>query len=168
MTRGRLIFPFLAELRLLDVVATDASASPLTSGYDDDFAEPVVLVSGATVRREKPPLQLQCQVATEDGAFDDLSMQGGGNSPSRLVTLTFHFSELEDLGLVDMLGRAALRVNDRLAKILDLNGNLVQSFEDVPMYATMVQPRSFGLTSLRRNLLDVRFEERQTSLRDVR
>ena len=45
--RGRLIFPFLAELRRLDTAAmasTDPDgAGPLTGGFDPDFKEPVLV-----------------------------------------------------------------------------------------------------------------------------
>ena len=45
--RGRLIFPFLAELYRLDTRATATTdpdgAGPLTGGYDPDFKEPVLV-----------------------------------------------------------------------------------------------------------------------------
>ena len=70
--RGRLIFPFLAELHRLDTTGTATTdpdgAGPLTSGYDPDFKEPVGVDSnddgiGESVRIEHPPVRLPCQVA---------------------------------------------------------------------------------------------------------
>ena len=57
--RGRLIFPFLAELRRLDTAAmasTDPDgAGPLTGGFDPDFKEPVLVDrDGRVVKRYAP------------------------------------------------------------------------------------------------------------------
>ena len=45
--RGRLINPFLAELRRLDTLSTAKNdpdgSGPLTRGYDDDFKAPVLV-----------------------------------------------------------------------------------------------------------------------------
>jgi len=165
--RGRLINPFLAELARLDTVATAADpdgAGPLTGGYDPDFKETVLVPAtderGADARKEMPPIRIPCQV--EVGAFEALQQLASGNSPDAKVTLVFHFRDLERMGLVDPgTGDALLRANDRLAAIHDLAGNLVQSIRTPPgLYATEVQPQSFGL-GLSRNLLLVTFEERE-------
>jgi len=70
------------------------------------------------------------------------------------------------MGLVDAgSGDALLRVNDRLVAIHDLRGALVQRIRTPPgLYATEVQPQSFGL-GLSRNLLLVTFEERELGVR---
>jgi hypothetical protein len=70
------------------------------------------------------------------------------------------------MGLVDpATGDALLRVNDRLVAIRDLGGALVQAVRTPPgLYATEVQPTSFGL-GLSRNLLLVTFEERELGVR---
>ncbi len=165
--RGRLINPFLAELAQLDTVATAADpdgAGPLASGYDPDFKETVLVPagpgSGVDARKEKPPLRVPCQV--EVGAFEALQQLATGTSPNSRVTLVFHFQDLERMGLVDLAsGDALLRVNDRLVAIHDLAGNLVQRVRTPPgLYATEVQPQSFGL-GLARNLLLVTFDERE-------
>ena len=165
--RGRLINPFLAELARLDTVATAADPDgpgPLTSGYDPDFKETVVLPSPGNARREQPPIRLPCQV--EIGTFEALQQLASGTSPNSKVTLVFHFRDLEQLGLVDPgTGDALLRVNDRLVAIRDLAGNLVQAVRTPPgLYATEVQPQSFGL-GLCRNLLLVTFDERELGVR---
>jgi len=168
--RGRLINPFLAEIARLDTVATAADpdgAGPLVSGYDPDFKETIVLEE-AGVRRdardEMPPIRVPCQV--EVGAFEALQQIAAGNSPSSQVTLVFHFRELEHMGLVDPgTGDALLRVNDRLVAIRDMVGNLVQAVRARPgLYAIEVQPQSFGLGRAR-NLLIVRWEERDLGAR---
>ncbi len=168
--RGRLINPFLAEIARLDTAATAADPDgpgPLTSGYDPDFKETVVLPvarGGLDARREQPPICIPCQV--EVGTFEALQQLAGGNSPDSKVTLVFHFRDLERMGLVDpATGDALLRVNDRLVAIRDLGSNLVQAIRTPPgLYATEVQPQSFGL-GLCRNLLLVTFEERELGVR---
>lgn len=169
--RGRLINPFLAEIARLDTVATAAdpdSAGPLVSGYDPDFKETVIVPSGpgrgVDARKEMPPVRIPCQV--EVGAFEALRQLASGNSPDSRVILVFHFRDLERMGLVDPAsGDALLRVNDRLVAMHDLAGRIVQAVRTPPgLYATEVQPRSFGLGQCR-NLLLVTFDERELGVR---
>jgi hypothetical protein len=168
--RGRLINPFLAEIARLDTVATAADpdgAGPLSSGYDPDFKETVVLEEAGArrdARREMPPVLVPCQV--EVGAFEALQQLAAGNSPDSRVTLVFHLRDLERLGLVDPAsGDARLRVNDRLVAIRDLGGNLVQAVRTPPgLYITEVQPQSFGL-GRHRNLALVTLQERELAAR---
>ena len=169
--RGRLIFPFLAELRRLDTVAMAADpdgTGPMSSGYDPDFKEPVLLDrdgDGIAEREriELPPIRVRCQV--EPHLFEDLRMLASGDSPRSDVRLVFHFRDLERLGLVDpATGDARIRPNDRLAGLYDLGGSLVQAIRTPPgLYVTEAQPRGFGLgrSRPRRNLLLVTFEARQ-------
>lgn len=169
--RGRLINPFLAEIAQLDTVATAAdpdAAGPLTSGYDPDFKETLVFGSpeGARLdaRREKPVLRVPCQV--EVATFEALEQLAAGASPTSRIVLVFHFRDLERMALVDAAsGDALLRVNDRLVAIHTLRGQLVQAVRTPPgLYATEVQPQSFGL-GLSRNLLLVTFQEREVAVR---
>lgn len=169
--RGRLIHPFLAELAQLDTAATAADpdgSGPLASGYDVDFKETVLIPteSGrrADARRENAPIRVPCQV--EVAAFEALQAFAAGNSPNSRLLLVFHFRDLERKGLVDpTTGEALLRVNDRLVGIYDLTGRLIQRVRTPPgLYATEVQPQSFGL-GLARNLLLVTFDEREQSVR---
>jgi hypothetical protein len=169
--RGRLINPFLAELARLDTVATAADPDgpgPLVSGYDPDFKETVVFGEPdgerADARKELPPVLLPCQV--EVAVFEALQQLAAGNSPNSRIVLVFHFRDLERLGLVDeATGEARLRINDRLVAIHTLRGQLVQRIRTPPgLYATEVQPQSFGL-GLSRNLLLVTFDEREVAPR---
>jgi len=168
--RGRLINPFLAEIARLDTSATAADPDgpgPLVSGYDPDFRETVVLDDASArrdARREMPPVLVPCQV--EVGAFEALQQLAAGNSPNSQVTLVFHFRDLERMGLVDpATGDALLRINDRLVAIHDAAGNLIQAVRTPPgLYVTEVQPQSFGMGQ-HRNLLLVRYEERELGAR---
>jgi hypothetical protein len=161
--RGRLILPFSASIARLD------GAGTLTDpGYDSDFKETVLLPAGAggiaDGRRELPPVRLPCQV--EVGAFEAMQQTAGGDSPASRIILVFHFRDLEARGLVNpTTGAALLKVNDRLVAVHDRKGRLVQSIRTPPgLYATQVQPDSFGLGSAR-NLLLVTFEDREVSVR---
>jgi len=171
MTRGRLIFAFLAEVFRLDAAAMAATdpdgAGPLTSGYDPDFKEPVLVDANddgiaEPLRREHPPVRIPCQV--EPDAFDVLSMSASGNAPRSKLELVFHFRELERLSLVDpTTGDALIRPSDRLAAIYDLEGRLIQAVRTPPgLYVTESRPIGFGLHRARpsRNLLLVTFEDR--------
>lgn len=170
--RGRLIFPFLAELRRLDTAAmasTDPDGpGPLTGGFDPDFKEPVLVDrdgDGIAERErvEHPAIRVPCQV--ESKVFEDLRMLASGDSPRSDISLVFHFKDLERLGLVDAAtGDALIRPNDRLAGLYDLGGLLVQTIRTPPgLYVTQAQPRGFGLgrSQPHRNLLLVTFEARQ-------
>jgi hypothetical protein len=164
--RGRLHQAFLAELAQLDPVATAADPDgpgSLSSGYDPDFQETVLLPStrgpGQDTRRERPPIQVPCQVEVQ--AFGELAEFVTGNSPRSRLVLVFHFADLERLGLVEpATGDARLRVGDRLVAIRDRrSGDLVQAVRTPPgLYLIEPQPQ-FGLGG-RRNLLLATFGDR--------
>lgn len=162
--RGRLIFPSLAELYQLDTVATAAPVGGFSSGYDDDFREPVKVPPspaagpGTTRRVEKAPIRVRCQVET--GRFDQLSPLAAGNAPQTQLVLVFHFRDLEKAGLLDATtNAAALRIGDRLHAIYTVRGVLEQVMVP-PVYLTEIRPSSFGLTGQRRNLLVTVFDVR--------
>jgi len=150
--RGRLIFPFLAELCRL---------SAEEDSYDHDFKEPAL--GAASPRVELAAVRVPCQV--EPRVFEDLRMLASGNAPRSELSLVLHFRDLERLGLVDLnTGEALIRPNDRLAGLYDLEGRLVQRIRTPPgLYVTQAQPRGFGMSRSRplRNLLLVTFEARQ-------
>lgn len=156
--RGRLIFPFLAELRRLD---TEAMA--LANAYDLDFKERAVGPSAIASRIELPAVRVPCQV--EPKIFEELHLFASGDSPRSEISLVFHFRDLERLGLVhDQTKDALIRPNDRLSGIYDLGGSLVQAIRTPPgLFVSQAQPRGFGLGRRRpqRNLLLVSFEARQ-------
>lgn len=162
--RGRLIFPFLAEIHRLDTTGT----GPLTSGYDPDFKEPVGVDSnddgiGEPVRIEHLAVRVPCQV--EPKTFEQLRMFAAGNSPRSRIELVFHFRDLKQLGLVDgATGDALVRPGDRLGALYDKAGALVQAVRTPPgLYVSEARPIGFGLHRPRpsRNLLLVAFEDRQ-------
>ncbi len=180
MTRGRLIWPFIARIRPLDTAATAAdpdTTGPLTSGYDDDFREPIMVpvptkIVGVSARKEKAAIDLPVQV--EDEAWEQLTMMRTGDSPFVQVTLVFHYRDLERAGYIDPTTGDALypRKNDRLEAIyrmkLGAAGDLVQTIPTPPgLYCTHAQPRSYGLSSLQRNLLVCTFTSRDTSAQEV-
>ena len=71
LMRGKLINPFLAEIARLDTTATAAdpdAAGPLTSGYDPDFKETVVLEDAGAhrdARCEMPRVLVPCRVEVD-------------------------------------------------------------------------------------------------------
>lgn len=161
--RGRLIFPFVAELHRLDTVAM-ATRAP---GYDDDFKEPALLDSdgdgvGDPYRREHPPVRVPCQVEPE--TLEALRMTPSGNTPQSSLQLVFHFRDLERLGLVDdRTGEALIRVGDRLGGLFDTEGRLVWAVRTPPgLYVTEARHAGFGLFRRRprRNLLVVSLTDR--------
>lgn len=176
--RGRLIFPFMADLFRLDTAGTATTdpdgAGPLTSGYDLDFKEPVgVDINddgvGEPVRVEHSAVRLPCQV--EPKTVEELRMFAAGNSPRARVELVFLFRDLENLGLVDApTGEALVRPGDRLGALYDKAGALVQAVRTPPgLYVTRTQPLGFGLHRAcpSRNLLLVAFGDRQQAARRV-
>ncbi len=161
--RGRLIFPFLAELRRLNTEAM-ATQAP---GYDEDFKEPALLDTdgdgaGEPYRREHPPIRVPCQVEPE--AIEALRMTPAGNTPQSRLDLVFHFSDLERLGLLDtQTGEALIRPSDRIGGLFDTEGSLVWAVPTPPgLYVTEARPAGFGLFRRRprRNLLIVSFSDR--------
>jgi hypothetical protein len=171
--RGRLIFPFLAEIARLDTAATAAvdPAGPPESGYDPDFKETVLEDAegdgiGADVRKEMEPVFLPAQVEVQ--VFEALQQAFSGNIPDSDITLVFHFKDLERMGLVDSItGEPKIRPNDRLVAIHDRGGNLVQAVRTPPgLYVNEVKPAAFGLGH-KRNLLLVSFHDREQGTRSV-
>jgi len=166
-----LIFPFEVELWRLDTIGTAADpdeGGPLTSGVDPDFREPIMLPrvgrDALLNRRELAPIILPCQV--EEETEDEQMQRAAGDDPATLMRFVFHFQDLEDLDLVDQDGKAMLNKNDRVTAIfLRQDGSLVQRFDDVNdgsggLFCTAVEPRSFGLGGLQRNLLVATFKRR--------
>ena len=167
--RGRLIFPFLAELHRLDTraMAEGVPSLGVPPAYDDDFKEPILVDTnddgvGEAFRREIVAVRVPCQVEPE--AFESLRMTPSGNAPRSSLELVFHFRDLERLGLVDAAsGDALVRPSDRLGALYDLDGNLVQAVRTPPgLYVTEARPIGFGLARRRpqRNLLLVSFHDR--------
>lgn len=172
--RGRLVFPFLVELAQLDTAATEGDpdgAGPLTSGYDEDFREPVMVLAapgdqtGASARVESGPIQFRAQI--EPAMFERLEMLLGGESPDSRFAIVAHYRDLERLNLVDATtGKPLIRKNDRLVRILNCDsGDLIEEIPDPPgLFVRQVQSRGFG-PGRTRNLLLIEFEEREQAAR---
>lgn len=164
MTRGRLLFPFLAQL-----FRRDARALALLPGLDRDFKEPALADRDDDgvpdrIRGELPAELVPCQV--EPRSDEALRMFGSGNSPRVRVDLVFHFADLERLGLVEATtGEPTLRAGDRLGGLFTMDGALVVSVPATPgLFVIEVSPLGFGLPhrAPRRNLLRVVFEDRSS------
>ncbi len=171
--RGRLIFPFLAEIARLDTAATAAHdpPGPQDSGYDPDFKETVLDDPGGEgigvdVRKEMEPVFLPAQVEVQ--VFEALQQAFSGSMPDSDITLVMHFRDLERMGLVNPdTGEPEIRPNDRLVAIHGRDGNLVQAVRTPPgLYVSEVKPAGFGLGH-RRNLLLVSFRDREQGLKRV-
>lgn len=166
--RGRLIWPFVAEIAQIDTAATQTG--PPNPGYDAEFREPVRVPDltergSHSARREKASIFIQCQVRTPEDKKQ--TMAGAGDLSATAVTLVFHFSDLERLGLVDGTTKEPnLRVNDRLVAITRRNGDKVRTFANPPgMFAAHLRESGWGLSNLSRNLLVVDFVDREQGVR---
>jgi len=168
--RGRLIFPFFVELAQLDTTETAADpdgSGPRTSGYDDDFKEPVAIIdstnandTSGVVHRVEKQLMLPAQI--EDGAFAELQQFFSGANRNAAIVCIFHFRDLENAGLIDYdTGLPKINNNDRLCAVYDCKKRLIQTIPNPPgLFAIQVQPRGFGFGGAR-NLFLVAFEERE-------
>lgn len=165
MTRGRLIYPFIAEIAALNTLATSFNGAPLADGYDFDFKEPVKKADGTTSRVYDASFRIECQVETESAGdtFDKLGMRNLGDDGDTEIKLCFHFQDLEDMGLVDANGRGQINKGAKLVAIFDSDGEEVDNYAERSLFVVEAQPRSYGLSSLKRNLLVVTFRYRMTS-----
>lgn len=167
--RGRLIWPFIAEIARLDTAGTEALPPPTGhqgdgSGMDKDFREPNLQGAdpvGVVGRAESTVINMPCQV--EDEEFETLRQQTQGNVPTSRVSLAFHAIDLEKQGLIDANGNANIRVNSRLNRILlSKDNSLVWKPPNPPgLFLTAIRPASFGLSGLKRNLFLSVWEDRE-------
>ncbi len=161
MARGRLIFPFVAEIQRVAAGPADpdfkeaALEDPNGDGLDDG------------VRTELSPIRVPCQVEPE--SFEAINMLASGNSPRTRLELVFHFRDLERLGLVDQAtGNPLIQPGDRLQALYGTSGVLVQTFRNPPgVFVREARPIGFGLGLGRatRNLLLVSFDARSSGIR---
>lgn len=155
MTRGRLLFPLLAELAQLDTHATE-----LADGYDPVWRTvKTTYQNGERVRGQvykTPTLRVRCQVEPAQEAAQQRAP--AGNVPDSRMVLVFHFADLERAGLIDPDGHALLRVDDKLVAMHTTAGVLVKRLAP-SLFATEVQDGGLGLGG-RRNLAMVTFEDR--------
>ncbi len=157
----RLINSFTCCIARLDTVAT-AQTTGGKPGYDPTFNEPEVkIIDGKRVgaREEKNLVRIQAQI--EDGTWELMRAYDNGNDPQIRVTLIADFQDLKDRELVDCVdGRLLFNVNDRLDRIEDRAGEIVQRVRNPPgLYCVEVRPMSYGIGG-RLNLCLMAFQER--------
>lgn len=150
--RGRLIRPALVELQQIDTAATaaDPEIAGLVSGYDAAFGEPAtqettsgaVSTVGSLLRYKEPTIKLPAQV--EVNAFKKSAPAAVGRDQQGLITLVFHFSDLEELDMVDATtGEPKINAGDRLVAMYQIEDEtLIQQFNKPYLYAK--QPRGYG------------------------
>lgn len=163
MTRGRLLFVFLAE-----IFRSDRGALARAPGLDADFKEPALVDRDddglpERVRGEHASIRVPCQV--EPKSDEALRMFASGNSPHLRIELVLHFEDLERLALVTADGEPLIGIGDRLAALHTREGTLVSRVPTPPgAFVTEVQPLGFGLPlrAPRRNLLRLVFEDRSS------
>jgi hypothetical protein len=132
------------------------------AALDPDYKEPVLVATddgrGLPKREELPSIMIPAQI--EPDSFNRQTMKELGDQKAGVFAVTFHFVDLEQMGLVDMAtGVALIRPADRMGAIYQMDGTLVQQFPDPPgMYVNEATPQ-FGLGG-RRNLLLVRMQSR--------
>lgn len=173
MSRGRLIFPFVVELGLLDTAAMAADPDaygPLSSGYDDEFREPVMVppstgsAPGHLLRKE---VVKRFKAQIEDDTAEMMEIMASGNSPQNTLGLVFHYIDLEAAGAVQLVsGKPTIKApGARLISIRDpRTGAVVERYDNPPGYwATQSKSMGFGIGQTR-NLLLVVFEERALSV----
>lgn len=169
--RGRLIFPFLTEIAILDTETTSQDplgVGPTGLGYDDEFREPVIEYESTSsdrgvLRRKETIVMLPVQF--EDDLFESLDMMATGRSPQSALRAVLHFRDIERAGLVQDDGLPLLKINDRLVAVYTKTGSLLQRFPNPPgVFCVESQPRLGGLCSSR-NLLLMTFKSRDLSVR---
>ncbi len=134
-------------------------------GYDPDFREPRRVEDGTqagrSARVDFEPVDLPAQV--EEDQWETMRMAASGDDPATGLSLVFHFADLERLGYIDPMNGDVLvpRKSDRLVAIVDpATGEVMQAMPGDGLFCVMAQPRSYGLSGRKRNLLLARFEER--------
>lgn len=156
--RGRLIHQFVIELMQLDTRATEDVQG---GGYDPVFSEPRLVddgtQAGAPSRREKS-LRIDAQV--DPSMFNAARTLAGGLVRDARFMVLVHYRDLESRNLIDATGAPMIRVGDRLASVLDRDGNVAVAIPDPPgLYLRSTLPRSFGYGG-RVNLLELEFTAR--------
>lgn len=156
----RLINPFLAVIARYDSNAT-ASTDGGKPGFDLTFGEPEVrVIDGERVsaRVEKNDVKIAAQI--EDGTWEMLKAYDNGISPETRIGIVADYQDLKRRDLVDCeSGRVLFNVNDRLDRIEDMRGNLVQSVRSPGLYCVEVRPMSYGIGRVL-NLVLLLFQER--------
>ena len=166
--RGRLIQRFLCELYRLDTQATAVVAG---GGYDPVFGEPLPVANGTQTgvpsRREYAPVDVPCQVDRRE--WDEDKIIPGGHDLLTTIILTFHFRDLEKLGLVQtdptVLGSPKVGPGDLIGSLKRYTGQTVITFPNPPgLVVVGMEEAGFGLNCEgvpQRNLLYVTCQPRR-------
>lgn len=158
MTLGWLIFPNIVVLHLPNPVGQQSAGN-----YDETFRTPKIQATadgvGEVIREEKTEVRVPAQLAT--GTFDRLALlEHGRIGETTDLEATFHFRDLQRLGLVRADGRAKILVGVRMSKIEDKKGNVLFVFDEPDgMWVTAARPSGFLGPS--RNLWVVTFSPRR-------
>jgi hypothetical protein len=165
MPRGKLIYPMSAEIARLDTATMDANAR-----YHDGWREPEKEdLSGDGIgeeqRDEFDTITIRGQI--EHDREELQRMTRGGDIPDSAIGIVVHMRDMEKgdgtTSYVNADGTLIFRKNDRLVRILDRRGTVVNSFPDAPMFCTHVQraQADIGRTS---NLAILVFADRPKGL----
>lgn len=155
--RGRLIFPFYAEIAQLDTVAIDAAGD-----YDPVYRTVRKVDTdgdgiGETQVKYKATYLIPVQI--EDRKYGDLDMTKFGNVPEHDMVLVMHFKDLERLAMIASDGSPNVRPGDKLVAIKNKHGATVRTI-DPPLYVIEARD-SYDLSTTNRNLLIVFLRERK-------
>ena len=162
--RGRLIWPVMAKIQQLDTAATKANTGTQPSGYDRIFREPVKFESGGDSRIYRDPIMLPCQYRDRNrGPYEELEQFSDGRVLRYKLLVILHYQDLESRGLVDSKGRTVFQVSDKLLSLHEQDGSLIREYDETPLFCVHLQDRSFGLSGLKRNLVMLYFDDRDTA-----
>lgn len=144
ITRGRLINKFIAVVSRFD---TDATAAVVGGGYDQEFDEPVPVDDGsqlgASSRRYMSEIRIPTQL--DRRSWGDQQMTKGGRQVVADIILTFHWPDLENMGLIDAEGEPVLKKGDRIDRIETVAGVVESTFKNPPgMFITDFERAGHG------------------------
>lgn len=157
-----LIFPKYVEIARLNTDEQVTAETAISSLRDLRAYNPNDSVNDRDDgRRYNDPILLKAQIET--GANKALTMSPYGAVPDSRMKLVFLMKDLSCLGLVDAQGNTLLKPRDKILRIRDEMGNVIQEFEDPPgMFFVEVTPSGYGFGSGGANLVVVTLENNPT------
>jgi hypothetical protein len=162
MPQGRIPFKDVAEIAVLDVVATDANMNPLmrepfkTPGSDDEG------------REEDPVFPVPCGPEYDRSELQRMTRQG--NVPDGAIGLMVHMRDMRRGDGTTSYVKAdgsLIFLNGRLVRTLDKTGVVIETFDGNPkpkVYCTEIHPLQSSLGRRGPNLHLLLFTERPTGL----